>query len=69
MHEKTVSIPNISCGHCVMTIKNELMDIEGVSEVSGDPGTKKVTITWESPADWEKIEQMLDEIGYSLEKE
>lgn len=64
MEEKTVTIPNISCGHCIMIIKNELGDIEGVESVEGNSATKNVTINWQSPANWETIVQTLEEIGY-----
>jgi len=37
MESKTFSIPSISCGHCVMSIKNELNEIQGVSNVEGNP--------------------------------
>lgn len=37
---ETFSIPNISCGHCVMSIKNELSELEGVKTVEGDPEKK-----------------------------
>jgi len=30
MEKQTFSIPNISCGHCVMSIKNELIELKGV---------------------------------------
>jgi copper chaperone len=64
MESKTFSIPNISCGHCVMTIKNELSDIEGVSNVEGDPDSKKVTVEYNAPATIEKIKSTLEEINY-----
>ncbi len=50
-----------------MTITNELEDIEGVESVNGNPTTKIVTIAWQSPANWEKIVQTLNEIGYTPE--
>ena len=40
MAKETFSIPNISCGHCVMTIKNELTAMEGVKAVEGNPEKK-----------------------------
>ena len=40
MEQKTFSIPNISCGHCVKTIQRELLEIPGVTGVEGDPGLK-----------------------------
>lgn len=61
---KKLSIPNITCGHCVMTIKRELSDIDGVSKVEGDPNTKEITIEWDSPATLEKIKSTLKEINY-----
>ncbi len=64
MDEKTFTIPNISCGHCVMAIKNELGDIVGVKGVEGDPENKQVTIQWEAPTTLEKIQETLKEINY-----
>jgi copper chaperone len=64
METKKLSIPNITCGHCVMTIKRELSDIDGVSKVEGDPNTKEITIEWDSPATLEKIKSTLKEINY-----
>ena len=40
MEEKTVYIPAISCGHCVMTIKREVEDLEGIQSVEADEKTK-----------------------------
>jgi copper chaperone CopZ len=66
MESKTFSIPDISCGHCVMTIKNELNDLEGVSRVEGDPQKKEITVEWEAPATLEKIKSILKEIHYPV---
>lgn len=64
MEKKTFSIPNISCGHCVMSIKNELDELAGVSSVEGDAKNKRITVEWESPATLEKIRDTLKEINY-----
>jgi copper chaperone len=64
METKTLSIPNISCGHCVNAIKKELGEVEGVSKVDGDPGSKSITLEWETPATLEKIKDTLKEINY-----
>jgi len=64
MESRTLSIPNISCGHCVMAIQRELGDVEGVSRVEGDPGTKEITVTWEPPATLERIKAVLETIHY-----
>ena len=64
MEKKSLLVPNISCHHCVMTIKNELEDIEGVSNVEENPGTKLITVEWDSPATLDKIKSILKEINY-----
>ena len=64
MEKKTLHIPNISCGHCVSSIKNELEELEGVVEVTGDSDKKEVIVGWESPATLEKIKETLAEINY-----
>ena len=67
MNEQTVSIPTISCGHCLMAIKRELGYIKGVESVKGDIASKKVTVVWSEPADWGSISSTLSEIGYPPE--
>jgi len=57
-------VPNISCGHCVMTIKREAGELEGVSSVEGDPAIKDVQIAFSPPATPEGIKALLQEIGY-----
>lgn len=64
MEKKTLSIPNISCGHCVMSIKNELGELEGVKEVEGNPENKSITVEWDAPTTLEKIKDTLKEINY-----
>jgi len=67
MEEKTLLIPSISCGHCVMTIKREVGELEGVKSVEGEEKTKTITISWDNPATWEKIAGTLKEAGYPAE--
>jgi copper chaperone CopZ len=64
METKTITIPNISCGHCVMTIQNELGELQGVSKVEGDPDSKEITVDWDAPATLEMIKSHLNEINY-----
>lgn len=64
MENQTFIIPNISCGHCVMSIKNELREISGVQSVTGRHEEKIITVQWETPATLEKIKETLKEINY-----
>lgn len=68
MEEKTVHIPTISCGHCVMTIKREVGELEGVNAVEGDEKSRMVTIKWDDPATWAQIAETLKEAGYPAEQ-
>ena len=68
MTTKTVTVPNISCGHCVMTIQREVGEVEGVAEVKAEQDTKQVTISWDPDAtDWVVIEDTMKEINYPPE--
>ena len=64
MEKITLSIPTISCEHCVMTIERELGEIQGIKEVEGDATTKKITVQWDLPATLEQIKSTLKEINY-----
>jgi len=64
MANKTFEVPNISCGHCVMAIKNEVGELDGVLRVEADEATRIVTVEWDEPASWEQIKALLVEINY-----
>lgn len=64
MEKQNLHIPNISCGHCVMAIKNELNELEGIGTVEGDPENKSIAVEWEAPATLEIIRNTLNGINY-----
>jgi copper chaperone CopZ len=64
MQTITYTIPNISCGHCIHTIKTEVSELAGVKSVEGDQNTQKVTITFDNPASERQIKELLKEIDY-----
>ena len=64
MQKETLTVPNISCGHCVMNIKNELSEMEGVNSVNGNPEAKNIMVEFEAPATLDKIKETLKEINY-----
>ena len=64
----TFKVPNISCMHCVHTIKNELNDLAGVQSVEADKDTKLVQVEFDAPATQSQIETLLAEINYPVEK-
>ena len=64
---KTYTIPNIHCQHCVHTVKMELEELTGVEKVDVDLNTKKVSVVMTSPEVEKEILKTLDEIGYPAE--
>jgi len=63
----TYSVPAIHCGHCTHTIETEVGELQGVQSVKADQETRKVQITFETPASEEKIKALLAEINYPAE--
>jgi len=60
----TYNIPNISCGHCVNTIKMELGDLNGVQSVDASAESKTATISFDMPATEDAMKALLAEINY-----
>lgn len=68
MQSKTFKVPNISCGHCVHTVQNEVGELEGIKSVVAVEDTKMVTVEWEEPPQsWDNIKALLTEIDYPPE--
>lgn len=63
----TYTVPAIHCGHCIHTIEMEVGEIQGVQSVKADEASKKVVITFDTPADETKIKALLAEIDYPVE--
>jgi Copper chaperone len=65
----TLSVPDISCEHCVKTINGALGATAGVQNVHTDIPTKSVHLSYD-PAhiSLEKIESILNDAGYTVAK-
>lgn len=65
--ETTVQLqaPDISCGHCVSSVKSRVGGLEGVASVNADAETKLVDITFDAnTVSLEKIQAELADEGY-----
>ncbi len=67
MEEKTVHVPAILCRHCVLTVKREIEELEGVISVDGNKETKEISVRWEAPATLVQITDILMVIGFPAE--
>jgi copper chaperone len=67
--EITLSVPDVSCEHCVKTVNGALGALPGVAAVNVDLTSKTVRLRYE-PAQitLERIEETLDEAGYTVAK-
>jgi copper chaperone CopZ len=66
METVTLSIPNISCHHCIMTIKRESGFVQGVEFVSGDVEGKTATFKVASEQALKALKATLAEAGYPV---
>ena len=70
VQDVVLSVPDVSCEHCVKTINGALGAVPGVEAVSTDIPTKTVHLRYDpSQLSMEKIEMVLDDAGYSVAKE
>jgi copper chaperone CopZ len=63
----TLSIPNISCNHCIMTVKRETGFVDGAEFVSGDVDGKTATFQVTDEDSLLELKRTLAEAGYAAE--
>ena len=67
--EITLSVPDVSCEHCVKTIDGALGALPGVAAVKVDLASKTVSLRYEpTQVTLERIEETLDDAGYTVAK-
>ena len=67
MQTVTLDIPNISCNHCVMSIKRETGFVSGAEFVSSDVEAKTGTFHIASDEALASLKAALAEAGYPAE--
>jgi copper chaperone len=67
--EITLSVPDVSCEHCVKTVSGALGALPGIDTVNVDLTNKIVSLRYEpAQVTLERIEETLDEAGYTVAK-
>jgi copper chaperone len=65
--EKTLSVPDMSCEHCVKTINGALGTQPGVELVETDLPTKTVYLRFDpTKLSLEQVKAVLDDAGYTV---
>jgi copper chaperone len=59
-------VTGMTCGHCVMSVTEELTAVQGVTDVQVDLASGQVRVTSEQPVSSEQVREAVEEAGYSL---
>jgi copper ion binding protein len=59
-------VPDMTCGHCKMTVTKALAGLEGVSTVDVDLATKDVRVTHDARVGLAEIKQAVEAAGYTV---
>ena len=66
MTEKTLSVPEIHCDHCRMSIEGAVSALVGVDGAVVDVAARKVAVSYASPADLDQIIAAIEDQGYEV---
>lgn len=64
-----LSVDGMTCGHCAMSVKEELSEMPGVKNVDvilNSGATSKVTVLTDTPLDDAALSDAVSEAGYTL---
>ncbi len=69
MTKVTLEASDISCDHCIASIRKAVTKLPGVQFLEGDPASKRVTVEYDpAAARLEAIEQAMADEGYPVSK-
>ena len=59
-------VAGMTCGHCVVSVTEELTAVQGITDVQVDLASGQVRVTSEQPLSTEQVREAVEEAGYSL---
>ena len=62
----TWTVSGMTCGHCVASVTEELLEVDGIETVDVDLSTGAVTVTSAGPVERAAVAAAVDEAGYAL---
>ena len=62
----TYQVAGMTCGHCELSVREEVGELDGVIDVTADHATGQVTVTSAAPLDPAAVAAAVAEAGYSL---
>jgi copper ion binding protein len=60
------TVKGMTCGHCVSAVSAEVGEIDGVSGVTVDLATGRLTVTSTAPLTEKAVREAVDEAGYEI---
>ncbi|MEQ4723187.1 cation transporter [Nonomuraea sp. B19D2] len=66
MSTATYTVKGMTCGHCVSSVKEEVSEVTGVTNVEVDLATGLLTVESDDPIDTAKIVAAVEEAGYEV---
>ena len=65
MASKNYQVTGMTCGHCEMSVREEVGEIPGVQDIQVSAQTGKLNVTAEGEIDDAKVLAAVEEAGYS----
>lgn len=66
MATSSYTVSEMTCGHCVEAVKSEVGHVAGVTKVTVDLETGRLSVTSDGPIDDALIRAAVDEAGYQV---
>lgn len=66
MTTTTYIVTGMTCGHCVNAVTTEVGRLPGVSDVTVDLTTGRVTVASDTPIAEPRVREAVEEAGYEL---
>ena len=66
MSTATYTVSGMTCAHCVSSVTEEVTALPGVTDVSVDLDSGRLTVTAAAPVGVDKVRAAVEEAGYSL---
>ena len=65
MEQRTYTVTGMTCGHCEMSVREEVSEVSGVSSVEVSHQTGTLTVTGEGISD-DAVKAAVEEAGYAV---
>ena len=66
MTTSTYTVTGMTCGHCVSSVREEVGEVAGVTEVAVDLGSGRVEVSGSGPLDDKAIRAAIEDAGYQV---